>query len=134
MDELCNEIQNMIAQLTAVATAMQAAAPAIPGAPAAVPFALMPAQINPDDIIDYSSSSGKKLWKSATEPLEDRFDAEAKDVNLFIKQVAKQAKTAGWNAGTGNIITIPDANGNNHDLVKNYGQLTVEEICAHVTG
>lgn len=138
MDELRNEIQNLVQQFQAIGAAMAAAPPgggaagAGAAAAAAGAFALTPAQVAPDNIIDYSTSEGKKLWNSATAALDDKFDADAKNINIFTEQVMKRATNAGWTTGNGNIISIPDVNGNNRNLIQEYGRLTMEEIRTYV--
>ena len=138
MEALQQEIQGMVQQFQALVNQLQQAQQQAPqqqqppAAPAPI-FALTPAQINPDQFIDYTNSDGKKLWKAATTPLEEKYDADPKDLNLFVEEVVKRATIAGWNAGQGNIISVPDAQGNNRNLLTEYGRLTLEDIRTFVS-
>ena len=50
-------------------------------------FALTPAQANPNTFIDYTTSTGIKLFQSATETLSIKFDGNADTVDLFCEQL-----------------------------------------------
>jgi hypothetical protein len=95
-------------------------------------FAMSPAQVNADQFIDYSTPTGAKLFQKATEPLPNKFDVEATNVNVFNEQLLTRAKIASWDTGDGDILTIPDANQVNHNLISEYGSLTFAEIEAYV--
>jgi hypothetical protein len=53
----------------------------------AAAFALMPGQANPNQTIDYTSSSGIKVWNEAIAPLTFEFNIEAKEVNAFCESL-----------------------------------------------
>ena len=61
-------LQQQIADMQALA-AQQAAPPLPPPAAAAPVFALSPAGIRTNTFIDYSTSAGSKIFKSATDAL-----------------------------------------------------------------
>eukprot|EP00957_Ditylum_brightwellii_P064873 4921701-Ditylum_brightwellii.AAC.1 len=82
--------------------------------------------------IDYSKATGIKLFQSATEALPIIFDADSKQVNLFCEALQDRAEKLGCDLAGGNVITIPDINGQNCNLITQYGQLTANEITAHV--
>lgn len=109
-----------------IAQAVQAAGQAPPQQAAA--FGLTPGRTNPDDIIDYSTKVGIAIWDKATAALNNDFDVESSQVQQLIEDLSARANAAGWNEGNGDIITIPDIAGNNHNLITNYGQLTRTEI------
>ena len=44
----------------------------------------------------------------------------------------QHAPRAGWHAGAGDILMIPDDNRVNCNLIMNYGQLTLQNVQAHV--
>ena len=135
---LTQAIQQLFAEQQAANQAMQQAMqqaaqqpPPQPAQPQPV-FALSPAQVNPNQSIDYSTTDGKKIFKIGTEPLPYKFDVEGKNVNMFTEALLNRAKLAGWDAGQGNILTIPDANQHDRNLITEYGRLTMEEIEAYV--
>ena len=84
-------------------------------------FALTPKQHHPDQYIDYRMSQGLKLWHAATEPLPKEFDGMSDTIKIFCELLTQCAPEAGWHSGTGNILTIPDANGVNRNLITHYG-------------
>jgi hypothetical protein len=94
-------------------------------------FALTPGQANPGTTIDYTTSSGIKVWAEATAPLAFKFSAESKEVYAFCEKLMERAGNQGWDLTGANIINVPDAAGTMHNLIRNYGQLTTDEIRAH---
>ena len=112
------------------APAPAAAPPAGPGAPpdpaqAAIAqppvFALTPGQHRPDQYIDYGTSQGLKLWHAATEPLPEEFDGTSDTIKIFCELLTQRATEAGWHTGAGDILTIPDANGVDRNLITHNG-------------
>jgi hypothetical protein len=106
---------------------------ALPQLPQPV-FVLSPVQLNVKQIIDYSTTNGKKLFKNAIKPLSFQFDVEPKNINLFCEKLQDHTVLAGWKAGNGYIMSIPDTNGDDHNLLMEYSQLTMANICTQVTG
>jgi hypothetical protein len=53
----------------------------------AAAFALTPGHANPNQTIDYTSSSGIKVWNEAVAPLTFQFNIEAKEVNAFCESL-----------------------------------------------
>ena len=105
----------------------------IPAAPAAMApvFARNPAKVD-RDVIDYKSKSGEALYtKQATKSLfgdsTDKFALDSADLIGFVDDVARRAKSCGWN-----LFTINDSDGNAKDLLKQHGELTLDEIYAHI--
>ena len=117
----------------AIAPNAAVAAPANPPLVQAIPiFSLAPALYDAG-IIDYSTPRGQKLYKAATDKLqEELFHVDAKGVHSFLTALADKAQTYGWET----ILNIPrDINQPQDDLIdlcSNYGELTVEQISAHV--
>lgn len=136
MDELNQHFANFLQQVQLMMQQMQQAHQPPPQAPAPPQpiYALSPARANPDQFIDYKTTDGIKIYKAATEALPIKFDVEAKNVNVFIEQLLTHANMAGWDLGQGDILTIPDANQINRNLITEYGCLTEEEIRNHVRG
>jgi hypothetical protein len=64
------------------------------------------------------------------------FDITSQTANLFCDDALNdRANKAGWYAGEGNILSIPDSSTPpiNWDLIREYGRLTIAEIRAHVS-
>jgi len=96
-------------------------------------FALTPGQANPANPIDYTTSSGIKVWIESTAPLTFKFSALGKEVNTFCEQLMRRAVKQGWNLAPANIIDIPDGDAENRNVINEYGRLTNENIRTHVT-
>lgn len=102
------------------------------GANAPVIFALTPSQVNAGRIIAYETATGMKLYNAATAALPFKFDADAKGINMFCEKLKDRAIQSGWHLAGGNILSIPDSQGVDRDLITQYGQLTPDDIVAHV--
>jgi len=87
---------------------------------------------NPDQPIDYTTRIGNDLWKQATSSLPHKFDVESSQINQFIEDLRDWAVASGWLAGQGNVIDIPDSSGNSRHLIKQYGQLSKQNVQEHV--
>ena len=95
-----------------------------------VPFALAPALIN-DQVIDYSTSEGSKLYKSAIAKLsgENQFGCEPAGLKVFLALVKARSQVTGWEA----ILEIPtDANEDPDkgllNLLDHYGERSMEQV------
>jgi hypothetical protein len=53
----------------------------------------MPGQANPNQMIDYTSSSGIKVWNEAIAPLTFQFNIEAKEVNTFCESLMERVQS-----------------------------------------
>jgi hypothetical protein len=99
----------------------QAAPPAINMA-----FSLSPATTT-NNIIDYSTSDGMKLFTKATKPQKTEFDGSADGLRLFLGNFRDHANTSNWTAN----ITVTTATGT-RDLPSRYGQITEAELATHI--
>ena len=70
------------------------------------------------------NSQDVKLYCKATPPLtrEDQFDGTPCKVVVFLATVQDQVINFGWS----DIITIPDSNRMNQNLIQGYGRLTLQ--------
>ena len=95
--------------------------------PCSVPpaFALGPGRGNA--LLDYSNISHIKTYYKAVTPLKHKFDGKPPSLRIFMKSIANQAKSIGWN----NILNIIDSHRNTRSLLYNYGQLTTTEVKTH---
>ena len=64
--------------------------------PNAVPFALAPALVNPNQPLDYSTRSGQNLWTQATKALPVIFDGTAAMVPAFMQSIRTRSSQCGW--------------------------------------
>ena len=78
--------------------------------------------------MNLSSKSGSDLYNKATTAITIPFDGSSKNINLLQSQLLRKAENAGWNSGTGDIPTIPDANGDYRNVITEYGCVTEAHI------
>lgn len=126
--------RNPVQQPPAGPPAGPPAAPAAqPPLVAAVPiFALSPALYD-NGVIDYSTTAGQKLYKQGVEKLqEELFDVDSKGIHSFLNALGDRAMVAGW----AHILNIPldisTPNSDLIDLVTQYGEIGLNQICNHV--
>ena len=67
-----------------------------------IPFAMAPGLVDDDEIIDYSTTDGKKPYKAATYTLDHEFDCKQENLNLFLFEVDARADQFSW----GQVLTI----------------------------
>ena len=108
--------------------APQPPAAANANANANVTFALTPARINNDDVIDYSTKEGRSIWIGATKPLTDqKFDCTADGLRVILKLLDSRSAQYGWNDS---VLFIPDVPGqpagDGKDFIKYHGTFTYE--------
>lgn len=96
-----------------------------------VNFSLTPATAI-GGIIDYSTSSGRKMYAAATAKLEeDLFDCVAEDLYSFLKALKDRAREFGWDTHGVGILSIPDDPVNPTDfksLIDQHGEIELETI------
>ena len=95
-------------------------------------FALTPGQANANRFIDYTSSTGIKLWQEATASLPNKFSAEGQDANQFCESLLERADKSGWNSPQSDIVNVQVA-GQDVNIFTGYGQVTTQDIRAHST-
>ena len=103
---------------------------------AQVPFARAPGLLNPNQVIDYSSDQGIKLYKSATRPLYENgnlFSVNEEGARDFIGLVGTRARQFSWHDS---ILEVPVDNaqplGDTLSMLTNHGQLSLDHIREHV--
>ncbi len=101
----------------------------VPVAP--VVFALCQALVN-NNIIDYSTAKGVKLYKGNISKLPVKITASPEGLVLTLQEIRGRVKSANWLA----ITTIPvknDANGAavTCNLITEHGMITMEQVRAH---
>lgn len=88
------------------------------------PFALTPALAN-IGYIDFSKAEGLRLYKMATEKLEITFEGKPNQLLLLNQAIGNKAGAFGFDT---TIMTIPDDDGIDRDLVSEHGMLSHEAI------
>ena len=104
---------------TPASAAATAGATATTGA-TTIKFALTPGQAE-DDILDLSAKKGIMAYHAAIKPIPVPFDGGPGEISHFQSQLKSRADTACWNHGLGNIIDIPDKNGDDQILMTQHG-------------
>ena len=97
------------------------------------PFALTPALVNMTEPINFTTSEGAKLNKSAVSALPLMFDVESGSINTFNEILMDRCLTSGWNHADADILTIPVGN-ENRNLIQDYGNITMDQIRNHCQG
>ena len=100
-----------------------------------VPFALVPARAHADNIINYATSAGQRLFAAATKNLysesSEMFDCDPDGLMDFIQLVEDRSNLLGYHG----IFQIPDDINAGHpdtkDFLSNYGVITLEQVIAH---
>jgi hypothetical protein len=117
--------QNQIAILNANAAAAAGNAP--PAQPAATPvaFAYSPGTAgNVASLIDYTTTSGAKIQRTATEKLSVEHNLDKENLYDFLEALRSRAIACNW---YGTILQIPQ-DGQNLNPIENYGVLTKEAV------
>ena len=92
-------------------------------AASALPFSLTPAQAD-NEVINYTSSEGKKLFISATTKLNIEFDGDPANLKIFLESLRHRACTSNWLQ----IMSIPDQKGTRRSIIDEYGQITMLDV------
>jgi hypothetical protein len=119
------QVQNIVqAAIAAALAAFQQQQP-LPVPPVAPAFAETPAGVG---VVawDFTSATGIKLYTLATAPFSTPFDGNQNGLSDFLRKIASRAETYGFS----NILMVPDDNGVDRDLTREYGCLTIDNIRA----
>ena len=99
---------------------------------AAGPFALAPA-LTSNGVIDYSTSSGAKVFSKATAPLSTTFSLEKPNPRVLLEQLTLRSATYGWNVFL-NVPTGQAPNQVNRNMLSHHGQITLDECLSAARG
>ena len=118
--------------MAAAAAAAGDIPPPPPPPPVGPIFSLTPAALHTAAFIDLGSTEGRKLFSTATKPLDEPYDGAKTGINMFIHQIATRALICGWMT---TIMTIPKPTVADPDatlsLLTQYGQIDLADIEAH---
>jgi hypothetical protein len=99
-------------------------------APQPGPFALTPA-LATQDVIDYRTPQGAKLYKSITTPLDAKFDGSAQKLILFMDELRHKADQCGWNDLLLNVSDQHPITPTNRNLLIHHRLITIDNVRAH---
>jgi len=102
-------------------TTSQPPAPGPPG-PERPRFALAPALAS-EEVIDFATPNGAKLFKTGTDSLSTQFDCTAPNLQLFLDQLRDKVAIYDWKA----IVEIR-VEDQVKSIIDHYGELTYEQI------
>ena len=71
-------------------------------------FALTPGQIEAEKSLDMNSKLGREIYHKVIQPLKVSFDGDSKNTKMFQSQLLRKVEIYGWDASTGNILSVPD--------------------------
>ena len=102
-----------------------------------VAFALSPAMAIPG-IIDMSSKTGKDVFRSSVEKLdEELYNCNPDGMIQFLQSLSVRALEYGWDHEVSGIVQIPDDPANvmsdTNNLIESYGIITIESVRAFET-
>jgi hypothetical protein len=116
------------AEIIVLQRAVAAAPPAVAAAPATpVQFAYSPATVS-NDIIDYKTPAGIKVYKLAGEKLKSDFDLDSNKFTLFLDNLNTKCSEQGWIKP---LLTIP-FQGNDLYMLRHYGSLSYASVLQQV--
>jgi hypothetical protein len=129
-------LQVLITTLQAQVSALTAAAPA-PAATTAAIFADMPQTLNSDELSDYSTKKGESSYKVGSKTfniktLIEGFRMTPDQTMVFIEALTRCPTAMEWNAGTMQITSHNNADGQAIDVIKCYGKIdeaTLKRSC-----
>lgn len=129
MADLNAAVAQLTTNLNALVNALQPILTGNVPAPT-VTFSNTPGTFEADKLIDYSSRTGTALFQDGVKSLYDdetKFDLNNERVMNFIDKVKARVGKMGWNHATQGITTY-QVNGQDVDLIQNYGLIELQEI------
>ena len=72
------------------------------------------------------------IFNSVTNMLPKTFKSESNSINLLNYRIFYRSTKSGWMSPRANIIFIHVSNGNFHNIIAEYIQLTIQYITAHI--
>ena len=91
-----------------------------------VEYACSPAGLNENDL-DNGNSDHVKMYQAAVAQLEPKLDRKSRELLRFLEGIRGHTKESNQKY----ILLVPDASGNNHNLLTRYGQLTFVNVQAY---
>ena len=97
-------------------------------------FALTPAQLHLNAIMDLSQKEGQLLYSIITTLLQNNYDGSTRGILYLLNQLRRRAETAGWDKTTVTIFkfdVILDRKVRHLDLLINFGMIKLDQMIAY---
>jgi hypothetical protein len=91
------------------------------------PFALLPGMANADVALDFTKSNEIKVFNRAIEGNATKFDLKEGNLMFFIECIKERFRIYNWTS----VVTVPDAEGEDREVLESYGLVTLEDCQAH---
>ena len=104
----------LMTQVAGIVNAPNAVAGAVggaPGAPIRATFAMTPAMLRHEDILDYSAKTATMIYKDGCESLTTSFDMKSNGTVIYITEFQAKCNRMGWHSGTQQIAKFPNDSG-----------------------
>ena len=123
----------LMTQVAGIVNAPNAVAGAVggaPGAPIRATFAMTPAMLRHEDILDYSAKTATMIYKDGCESLTTSFDMKSNGTVIYITEFQAKCNRMGWHSGTQQITKFPNDTGVMINVISEYGQITTAKLQA----
>ena len=123
-------LTGQVTTLAAAAAAAPAAATVAAGAAphAAIMFAMTPAMLRHEDIIDYSSKTGTMIYEDGCESLTTPFKMKSSSTLIYITKLQAKSNRMGWHVGTQQITKFANDSGTMINIISEYGQISMAKL------
>jgi hypothetical protein len=123
-------LTGQVTTLAAAAAAAPAAATVAAGAAphAAIMFAMTPAMLRHEDIIDYSSKMGTMIYEHGCESLTTPFEMKSSGTVIYITELQAKSNRMGWHVGTQQITKFAKDSGTMINIISEYGQISMAKL------
>jgi hypothetical protein len=123
----------LMTQVAGIANTPTAAAGTVAGAPAApirATFAMAPAMLRHEDILDYLSKTTTIIYKDSCESLTTPFEMKSNGTMIYITELQAKCNCMGWHSGIQQITKFPNNAGAMINIISEYGQITTAKLQA----
>jgi hypothetical protein len=93
------------------------------GAAPLVTFAATPAMVNHQDLINYSTKVGMKIYNEGCEKLTTQFNMKSSGTAIYTTKLQAKCVKMGWHMGTQQIINFTNAAGSTINILHQYRQI-----------
>ena len=127
-------LTNANTALTGQVTTLATAATAVPVTPAtaagaapraAIMFAMTPAMLRHEDIIDYSSKTSTMIYEDGCEALTTPFEMKSSGTVIYIAELQAKSNRMGWHVGIQQITKFANDLGSMINIISEYGQISM---------
>jgi hypothetical protein len=130
-------LTNANTALTGQVTTLAAAATAAPAVPAvaagaapqaAIMFAMTPAMLRHEDIIEESSKTGTMIYEDGCESLNTPLKMKTSGTVIYITKLQAKSNRMGWHVGTQQITKFANNLGTMINIISEYGQISMAKL------